>query len=304
MRISKLKSFKPNKTWVVLGVAVFIGLLAALAASSYLSGRIADLEGSARGNKKPVVVAKVEISKGTKLSNANLAVRSIPVEFAHSTSIAPEQFDRIDGQSLAYNVKAGEMIFWGLLESKKAPTFSARIEMGRRAITVPVDEISSISGMLEPGDLIDLMVSVERKGKKITLPLMQRVPIMATGQRAVDDPKSGERRLFSTVTLDADLSQAKNLIVAREVGHITALLRNPGDRTLIPDGQVDLAALLGAGQGGPAVSDSGEVPVLYGGKTGKMSPESLRLGQYQAQAPTAAPTPTDVTPAVVPTAPR
>jgi pilus assembly protein CpaB len=298
-----LKFFKPNKTWIVLGVAIFIGVLAALAASSYLSGRIADLEGSAaRGKKTPVVVAKVEITKGTKLSSANLAVRSIPVEFAHSASISPEQFDGIDGQSLAYNVKAGEMIFWGLLENKKAPTFSARIEMGRRAITVPVDEISSISGMLEPGDLIDLMVSVERKGKKITLPLMQRVSIMATGQRAVDDPKSGERRLFSTVTLDADLNQAKNLIVAREVGHITALLRNPEDKTLIADGQVDLAALLGTGQGAPAASDSGEIPVLYGGKTGKMSPESLRLGQFQA--PTAAPMPTEVTVPAVPTVPR
>jgi pilus assembly protein CpaB len=279
MKLSDIKAFRPNKTTLVLAAAIGIGLVAALGARSYLSGRVADLEAKARGRNVAVVVAKSDLVKGARLSSNIVAVRNIPMEFAHSSAVIPEQFDRVDGQALAFNVKAGEMILWGLLEGKKVPTFSARVEAGRRAITVPVDEINSISGLLEPGDLIDLIVTVDHRGKKITVPLMQSVRVMATGQRAVDDPKSGERKIYSTVTLDTDPKQAQNVIVARDAGRITALLRNPQDKTSTRGGQGDLSALLGATPS--AAGGSGqEVPVLYGGRSGKIPPEGLRLGLY------------------------
>ncbi len=289
MKFSAIKSFRPSKTWIVLGAAVGIGLLAALGARSYLTGRVADLELKARGKNVSVVVAKTDLVKGAKLSTANLAVRPIPSEYAHSGAVSPDQFDRVDGQPLAFNAKAGEMILWSMLEGKKAPTFSARIEPGRRAITVPVDEISSISGMLEPGDLIDLMVTIDVKGKKATVPLLQTVQVMATGQRSVDDPKSGEKKTYSTVTLDTDVRQAQNVIVGRDSGRITALLRNPQDKKPLQGGQVDLMALLAPADVLNAVaarsslgSTFAEVPVIYGGRAGKIPPEALRLGQYVA----------------------
>jgi pilus assembly protein CpaB len=289
MKFSDIKAFRPNKTTLVLAAAIGIGLVAALGARSYLSGRVAELEAKARGRNVAVVVAKGDLAKGVRLSSSTVAVRNIPLEFAHSSAVSPEQFERVDGQPLAYNVKAGEMILWGLMEGKKVPTFSARVEAGRRAITVPVDEINSISGLLEPGDLIDLMVTVDQKGKKITVPLMQGVQVMATGQRAVDDPKSGERKIYSTVTLDTDPRQAQNVIVAREAGRITALLRNPQDKTTTRAGQGDLTALLGAT---PMEAGRGalEVPVLYGGRAGKIPSEGLRLGLY-VQAAASAPAP-------------
>src|SRR5690606_18918337 len=147
------------------------------------------------------------------------------------------------GRAVAFDVKAGEMLMWSQMEGEKVPTFSTRIEAGRRAITVAVDEINSISGLLEPGDLIDLLVTVDQQGEKVTVPLLQGVRVMATGQRSVDDPKSGERRMYSTVTLNTDPLQAQNVVLAREAGRITALLRNPQDSTPLPGMQGDLAAL-------------------------------------------------------------
>lgn len=283
MNLSRIKALRPNKTWVVLGAALGIGLLAALAARSYLSSRMAELEAKARGRTVSVVVAKSDLVKGTKLSPETVAVRNVPMEFAHSSAILPDQFERVEGQALAFNVKSGEMVLWSLLEGKRAPTFSARVEAGRRAITVPVDEINSMSGLLEPGDLIDLMVTVDQKGRKVTLPLMQGVQVMATGQRSVDDPKSGERRIYSTVTLDTDPREARNIIVARDAGRITALLRNPQDRMPPQENVRDLAALLGAGSGPSGYAP--EIPVLYGGRGAKLPPEGLTLGGRPAQAP-------------------
>jgi len=151
MKLPLLKKFKPGKTWIVLGVALSIGLLAALAARSYLSSRMEAIEARGKGKMVNVVVAKRDLSRGAKLSEDSVAVRAIPADYAQSLAVTPDAFDRIDGQVLAYPVKSGEMILWGLMEGKKVPTFSTRVETGHRAMTVPVDEINSISGLLEPG---------------------------------------------------------------------------------------------------------------------------------------------------------
>ena len=281
-----LRRLRPSKTWIVLGVALVIGLLAALAARSYLSSQMDAMEAQSRGNKVSVVVAKRELRRGERLSSENVAVRAIPADFAHSNAVTPGDFDRLDGQPLAFPVKPGEMVLWSLMESKRAPTFSARVDAGRRAITVPVDEINSISGLLEPGDTIDLMVTFDRKGKKTTLTLLQGVRVMATGQRSADDPKSGERRQYSTVTLDTTPDQARNVILARDVGKLTALLRNPQDQGGVGAPAVDIAALLTppaeAAPVRPRVAHDRQVPVLYGGRGGKFPSEGLKLGQYVA----------------------
>ena len=278
MKIPSLSNIQIQRSWLVLGAAVLVGLLAAWAASSYLSNRVADLEHQARGNNISVVVAKTDLPKGSRLGENNLAVRAIPQTYAHSGAVMPDQFERIDGQNLAFPVKAGEAILWSLMEGKKAPTFSTRVDIGRRALTLPVDEINSISGMLEPGDLIDLLVSQETQGRKVTYPMLQSVRIMATGQRAVDDPKSGEKRMYSTVTLDTTPQEALDLITARESGRVTAILRNPEDQS--PSQQVSTSGST-KNKTAPNLSGSArQVPVLYGGRSGKIPPEGLQLGQY------------------------
>jgi pilus assembly protein CpaB len=271
--LRKLQQLRPNRTWIVFGVAISIGGVAAFAARNYLTDQINEIEARAKGETMAVVVAKADIPKGDKLSAANAAVREIPVEFGHSGAVTPDQFDRIAGQVIDYPVKSGEMILWALMETQKVPTFSARVEPGHRAITVAVDEINSISGMLEPGDTIDLIATVDRAGRPSTFPLLQSILVMATGQRSVDDPKSGERRQFSTVTLDTTPQQAQSLIVAREVGKLTALLRNPKDTQLIDKPRENVFA----SQPARARRVSRTVPVIYGGNLSRLSPDAFKL---------------------------
>lgn len=283
MKLSTLRNFRPGKTWIVLGIALAIGALAALAARSYLTGQIQAIEARAKGRTAMVVVAKRDIGKGIKLSAGNVAVREIPAEFAHSVAVTPDDFERVNGQALAYPVKGGEMILWGLMEAQKKPTFSARVENGHRAMTVAVDEINSISGMIEPGDTIDLIVSLDQQGRKVTYPLLQSVLVMATGQRSVDDPKSGERRQYSTVTIETTPLQAQNVIGAREVGRLTALLRNPLDKQQVGKASTDFAVAAGVKVvSGHVARSHREIPVIYGGNLAKLSPEALRLGQVGA----------------------
>lgn len=274
MKIPNLSSLRHNRTVLVLAAALGIGMLAALGAQSYLAKRMAEIEARGRGATINVVVAKRELRRGDRLSEETVAVRPVPVDFAHSQAILPESFERVAGQALAYPLKPGEMLLWGLIEGKKVPTFSSRVTEGRRAITVPVDEINSISGLLEPGDLVDLVLTLDQRGKKYSFVMQQKVPVLATGQRSLDDPKSGERRQYSTVTLDTTPDEARNIIRAREAGKLTALLRNPGDGVELDNDGLAASFLQ------DMTRELAQVPVLYGGRSGNIPPEGLRLGHY------------------------
>lgn len=309
MKLTKfLPPFKIDRTWALLGAAIGIGLLAAFAAKSYLSGRVADIEAKSRAETVKLVVAKGDLPRGARLSTDNLAVREVPKAWAHSGAVLPDQFGRVDGQLLGHAIKSGEMLMWTQLESRRAPTFSARVEAGRRAVTVPVDEISSISGLLEPGDVVDLMVTVDRNGQRQTVPVLQGIEVMATGQRSVDDARSGEKRLYTTVTLDTDPQQARNLILARESGRLTALMRNPGDATPLAGVPADFAQWLQptavaapAAATAPARAVAAAprgVPVLYGGRNSVLSADGLALN---LRSPDVVPAQPPATPVAIPT---
>lgn len=290
--LARISTLRPGKTWIALGAALAIGLSTALIARGYLNRQMQAIDARSRSETQGVLVAKQDLAKGTVLSRATVAVRDVPKDYVQSSALVHADFDRIAGRTLEHGMQSGDMLMWSLLEGQKVPTFSARIEVGRRAITVHVDEINSISGLLEPGDAIDLMLTLDRKGRKTTFPLLQNVQVMATGQRSVDDPRSGERRQYSTVTLDTTQAQAQSVIIAREAGRITALLRNPKDTEVAESDGKAMAALLNqagdvqaladtAGTAGGADTTARAIPVLYGGRQTGFQPGDLALRQPQ-----------------------
>ncbi|MDZ7595827.1 MAG: Flp pilus assembly protein CpaB [Thiobacillus sp.] len=259
-------AYKINKNWIVLLAALGVGGLAAFGAKNYLSSQMAEIE--AREKNKAmvqVVVAKSDLPKGSPLTAETVAVRAIPKEWAHSGAITPEQFGRTEGSLLAYPAQAGEPVIWAQLEGQRVPTFSTRLTAGRRAVTVPVDEISSLSGMVEPGDLIDIVVSIKYDKQNFTFTLLQSVAVLATGTKSSQQEKDpeGRGRSFTTITLDTSPEDAKRVIAAREVGRITALLRAPSDNGKVSKARSEALTLLGLATGFGSTGSS--VPVIYGG---------------------------------------
>ncbi len=255
-----------RKNWIVLTVALTLGGLAAYVASNYLSERMAEIDARATDiDKVQVVVAKISLPAGAPISPDTVAVREIPRPWAHSGAITPDQFSRAESLALAYPAAVGEPILWAQLEGRRAPTFSARLQSGQRAVTVPVDEISSLSGMVEPGDHIDIVVSVRNETRSFTFTLLQSIPVLATGSRVDTDTHDaqGQTRSYTTITLDTSPEDAKRVIAAREIGRVTALLRAPGDITPVSTAITDGRKLLGLPDGdGKGISS---VPVIYGG---------------------------------------
>jgi len=280
-----------SAAWVVLLVAAAIGLAAAFLAQRYLRTQVDEINARAQFETVPLVVASSALGKGTHLTEANVAIRPVPREWAHSNAITPEQFEQLqferpDSAVLAFPARVGEPIVWAQLESDKAPTFSARLASGRRAVTVPIDEVSSISGMVQPGDLIDLMLTIRRGARDLTFVLQQSVPVLATGTQ-VEQGQTSEagRRSFTTLTLDTTPEDAKRVIAAREVGKLTALLRAPGDRAQVSEARDDVITLLGLAP--PLRHASPLVPIIYGGAPLRDVPR-LPMAAAPAASPTAA----------------
>ncbi len=250
----KLKFNKQTKLVVLMISSLGCGLLAAFAAQGYLKQEIA----SEKARMKPsvatvdIVVAKHDLAKGALVAPEHMAIRAVPKEFVSSTAIVPSKFDNFVGSKLNAPLKAGEPVLVSSTEGADVATFPTKVKPGIRAITVGVDEITSVSGMLQPGDRIDLLWSVKPSALKLgdsqapeqTVVFMQDVRVLATGRQVRPGADETRPRGYSTVTLEASATQAQQLVVAQRSGKLTALLRNPNDDLALSKKGTDLSHLL------------------------------------------------------------
>jgi pilus assembly protein CpaB len=249
-----------------------------------------------------------------------MAVRQIPSDLAPSSGISPERFESYIGSTLALSVRSGEPLLTVAIAGSDAAHFSQRLRTGFRAITIAVDEVNALSGMLQPGDRIDLMLTARaadarNDGHDQTIVLMQDVLILATGRQVHPDlrgdaesSKSQERQ-FGAITIEVDPDRAQRLIVAQRSGRITAILRNPTDRGAIPKAAMDVNALLGGARVPSGLRWPIPPEMIVGGQGVVMASSALSplvaVPLAPAGRPTpAGPTPSPATPApAIPTAP-
>ncbi|MGE4337169.1 MAG: Flp pilus assembly protein CpaB [Pigmentiphaga sp.] len=228
------RAFWRDPRWLGLGLALFAGVAAAWVAQRHLQTLASDLQARHQTATRAVVVAAQDLAPGTRLQWEHLAVRQMPERWLPADVLGPEDFPVIEHAALQHPVRRGDPLPWGYLAAP-AERFSTQLAAGRRAVTIPVDDINSLAGLLQPGDRIDLYVSFQHRGERVTAPLLQGMRVLATGrQQDGHDGLADVGVRFATVTLDASPPEAVRLIAAREQGTISAMLRHGGD--LAPSG--------------------------------------------------------------------
>ena len=181
-----------NKNWLLLAGAIALGGLAFFLSNKAINSRISQLEEEATRGKTMVrvVVASRALGAGELIDSSVVSVREIPSEFVNKTTIVPDTYDAVDGQALQVDVQRGEPLLTSYTASRGGEVFAAIIKAGRRALTLEVDEINSISGMLRPGDRIDLLLTARPPeastggvaGREVTFPMLSNIEVLATGQ--------------------------------------------------------------------------------------------------------------------------
>jgi pilus assembly protein CpaB len=145
---------------VILIAAVLIGAIAAYALYNYVNG----VEDRAYDNAKrvQVFVVKQPIAKGTPGDQAigDKLVQSgqIPQEFRPATAITDTAV--LTGKVALTDLVPGQVVVDGMFVDQATAfvTFSERIPVDQVAVTVSVDQVRGVAGLLVPGDKVNLMV--------------------------------------------------------------------------------------------------------------------------------------------------
>ncbi|MEZ5741315.1 MAG: Flp pilus assembly protein CpaB [Burkholderiaceae bacterium] len=263
-----------GRRWItaVLWVgAVVFGLIGVYGTRGYIANRL-DAERARLADQQRMVAAVVagkDLPAGTVVSTESMAVREVPARFFSASMIAADDFDAFAGQRLQLAMAGGEPLLRTALGSPQG-AFSDRVAPGIRAMTIQVDEVNSVSGMLRPGDRIDLLFSTNlpmpgrpRSGE-IAAPLMQDLLVLATGSQTAGPNDAASADRFTTITVEVTPVQAQKLVLAQRGGRLTALLRNSQDRRAMDQRAMDLFALLGIEPAVPAIKRSGPEMIIGG----------------------------------------
>ncbi len=201
------------------------------------------------GQTKTVVVARDDILEAEIIDESKLEVVEKPSDFIQPSAI--QNPVDIVGQIALAPIKKGEQI----LDTKltlidKSTGLSMQVAPGKRAVTVPVTEISGVAKLIKPGDRVDIIAGVDdgkgvNKVRKIRT-ILQNIPILATGQQIVDnlpieviqgnDEEYEIRNLrvennYSSITVEVSPDEAQDLMYLTSItAPIFFSLRNPNDR--------------------------------------------------------------------------
>lgn len=209
---------------LVLGIVTIVGV------HHYLNRRMQALDEQARQEMVTRVVAASALPAGTVLLFDHLSVREIPQAWAVADSFEVTQAETLEGMLLLQDVIAGQPLTRSILANPKPAALSEQLAPGRRAVTIPVDHVSSLSGRLEAGDLIDLYVTFTHEGQRVTTLLVTAVRVLTTDRPLVDSPYELAQQQVTSVTLDVSARQAVKLVSANQGGVLTAVLRLDQDQ--------------------------------------------------------------------------
>ena len=263
-----------HKNWLLMLVSLVFGSIAAFSINQHLASKTREIELKSQVPHVKRVVAARDLPRLTILKIDDLASHDFPSAWITKDAISLGQAELLVGKQLNVDLKSGQLLHWAITTDKTSVALSSRLPIGKRAITIPVDQINSLSGLLSPGDLIDLYVSFEHQAKRVTSLLITGLEVLATG-RDLNSSESGHSindGYFATVTLATSPEDAVKLVAARQTGTITAVLSQADDalslnkNVQLPHGH--LAGLLG--MDAPA---SISTPVLYGDR---ISPDDLQ----------------------------
>lgn len=258
--IAGVRPERGNRAFLVL--AVLSALVAAVLVFAALNR--GGNEGATSAAKVNVVVAGRDIPAGTRLTEETLKIAGVEPDALLQGTVADTA--ALVGRVTRYPVATGEQITLAKIglqgETKEGLSFI--IPAGKRALAVAVTQVSSVGGLLLPGDRVDVIAvfNATDVGSERAVTLFQNIEVLAVAQVAqepVPPPSTeegeaaGDQPLAqrpqgaepqpeaTTVTLALTPEQAQLLAVAQEQGKVWLSLRPFGEESAVELGQSTLA---------------------------------------------------------------
>jgi pilus assembly protein CpaB len=122
---------------------------------------------------------------------------------------------------------------------------AAVIKSGKRAIAVKGDKVIGISGFINPGNRVDVLVTVKdpKKKEEKTKTILENIPVLATGTQIQENEK-GEPAPVDVYTLEVTPEEAEKLALAAAEGKLQMALRSVTDANEIYTEGITIPQLL------------------------------------------------------------
>jgi pilus assembly protein CpaB len=216
-----------NKGQAFMGLAVALGLAAAVVGYFGLNAVSSQARRATMGETRDVVVTAADVTYGQKLEKSMLRVVRYPRESVPVGAFS--SVDSVAGQTTKIFMTAREAVT-AIKLSSLGGGLSMLVRPGMRAATVEVDQVSGVSGFILPGDRVDMLVTVSRVSNPedaYTQTILQDVEVLAAGQKtATQDNKP---IAVQAVTLLVEPKEAETMAHAQRQGEITLVLRARDD---------------------------------------------------------------------------
>lgn len=267
-----------GRNLLIVGLAVFIGLIAVYLANSYFSGVQQQQERDAEANRLvQVVVATQDFQFGTQLTNTNLALRNWPANSVPQGAFVSIEEATRGGRVALRPITVGEPVLSSKVSGEGGrATLASIIPEELRAVSIPVNQVSGVGGFVRAGDVVDVLLTRQIPGEgadrddQMTNVVLENVLVLAIDQ--VADENQTEPSVGSTATLQTDIAGAQKLVLAGQIGSLSLVLRNVenqlvGNSTVITASDLGgagyyIPAREGSGSSQPATTGSSDVVAL------------------------------------------
>ncbi len=216
-----------NQSLILLVVAAGCGLVAMLGVKKAISQKPVETEETIQ-----VLSAVSDIQVGMRLDELNTKFVEVGISTAPEGAVT--SLEEIMERSLKVPVMPGDWILKNKLTEKGEIGAVASIPPGMAVVTIPVDATTSHSGMMRPGNRVDLLLTYDdsssgRNVKKM-ITVMEFVEVFAVDDRIYGIDKEGNG-LAKNISLLVEPEQGKVVNLAKRLGELSTMLRPNGDVT-------------------------------------------------------------------------
>jgi pilus assembly protein CpaB len=233
---------------IVLLIAVIAAGGTAMYARSWIEGQqtpIAATPAPAPVKKHEVLVADLDLPAGTFVKPQHLRWQQWPTDDVPATYVlrSARSKEEMVGAVVRSRISTGEPITDGAVVKPGDRGFLAAVlNPGMRAVSVPITPTSANSGLIFPGDRIDLiltqtLVSADGDGasRRVSETVLRNVRIIAMGVETADDAEAGRaNEKAKTATFEVTPRQAETVALLTELGKLSLSLRS-----LAADGEAE-----------------------------------------------------------------
>jgi pilus assembly protein CpaB len=243
--MARFSANSPPRATLFLIVSFVGAALAAMAVVRVLQSAESEVEAARRGpDTVPVVVATRDLGMGLTITEEDIAIRHLLPEMVPTAQVYAE-LPVVIGRTPRAKILADEPVRRERLASADAGVgLNALIRKGMRAMTVQVDSQSGVGGFIQPGNYVDVIVTIrpdDQRGRSkwATETILSGIPVLtvaATDQDRTTEEGAPKRRTPArkqkpSVTLELDPSQAEKLALAVSKGDVHLVLRGDLDIT-------------------------------------------------------------------------